>query len=286
MILEEWFEDRRLYHLVGFLVWKGDDINDLRLMARGTTKTGFREKLRERVFQSVTNSDGLSHLTSDALRESISDLLAELKYGRSQQRVKSILLLFNLATLLLNPASNLRFQFESFKTGMWDIEHVRSIASDRPGTWKGQVVWLELCLGYLKSVNDSRELQEEIKVLLKSAAPKEADAAFEALYEKLLKYFREADDVETDNTVANLALLDSQTNRSYRNAPFAVKRKRILSLDRDGVFVPLCTRNVFLKCYSTRVDHVMFWSQSDRDDYLRAITDTLHDFFSGGWIHA
>lgn len=285
MLLEEWFEDRRLYHLVGFLVWRGLDINKLRGLARGTTKRAFRDKLRERVFQSIMNGEVLNQLYSDVLRERVADLLAELEYGRHSQRVQSILLLFNLATLLLHPASNLRFQFESFKTGMWDIEHVRSIASDRPGTWKGQVAWLEQCLGYLQSVNDQPELQEEIRSLLKSDSPKQADAEFEVLYEKLLKYFQEADGAEPDHTVANLALLDSQTNRSYKNAPFAVKRQRVLSLDRDGVFVPLCTRNVFLKCYSARVDHVMFWSQGDKDGYLKAITDTLHDFFSGDWIH-
>jgi hypothetical protein len=286
MLLEEWFEDRRLYHLVGFLVWNDLDINDLRALARGTTKQAFREKLRERVFQSVMNGDELSNLSPAAIRERISDLLADMEYGRHSQRIRSILLLFNLATLLLNEASNLRFQFESFKTGMWDIEHVRSIASDRPGTWKGQVAWLEQCLGYLQSANEQEELQKEIKELLKSDAPKQADAAFEVLYGKLLKYFQEADDTDPDHTVANLALLDSQTNRSYKNAPFAVKRQRILSLDRHGVFVPLCTRNVFLKCYSARVEHVMFWSQNDKDGYLKAITDALHEFFSGGWIHA
>ena len=246
MLLDEWFDDRRLYHLVGFLVWKGLDINELRRLARGTTKRAFRDSLRERIFQAIVNGDRLSQLSSDALREHVSDLLADLEYGRHSQGVRAILLLFNLATLLLHPASNIRFQFESFKTGMWDIEHVRSVASDRPGTWKGQVAWLEQCLGYLQSANEQSELQEEIRNLLKSNSPKQADAAFEVLYEKLLKYFQEADDAEPDHSVANLALLDSQTNRGYKNAPFAVKRQRVLSLDRDGVFVPLCTR----KCIS------------------------------------
>jgi len=286
MLLEEWFEDRHLYHLVGFLVWKGLDMNELRAMARKTLKQTFRDKLRERIFRSIMGGGGLDQLTPDELQERISDLLAELEYGRHSSRVQSLLLLFNLATLLLNPASNMRFQFESFKSGMWDIEHVRSIASDRPATWKGQVAWLQQCLGYLESVDDEPELQEEIKSLLDTDSPKEADAAFEALYEKLLRYFQEADDAEPDHTVANLALLDSQTNRSYKNAPFAVKRQRVLSLDRDGVFVPLCTRNVFLKCYSANVDHVMFWTQEDREGYQNAIAETLHGFFSGGWIHA
>lgn len=286
MLLEEWFEDRRLYHLVGFLVWTGLDINELRAMARDKLKRNFRERLREKVFQIFTNGIVLTSLTSDELQERLYDLLAELEYGRDSDRVKSILLLFNLATLLLNPASNMRFQFESFKTGMWDIEHVRSIATERPASWKGQVAWLQRCLSYLQSVKKEPEMQHEIQNLLETDAPKQADEAFEELYEKLLEYFHEADETEPDHTVANLTLLDSQTNRSYKNAPFAVKRQRVLSLDRDGVFVPLCTRNVFLKCYSTNVDHVMFWTQEDRDDYQKAIEEVLHGFFIGDWIHA
>jgi len=286
MLLDEWFEDRRLYHIVGFLIWRGFDINKLREMARGTTKGAFKDKLRECVFRFIMNSDCPDDLSSEALRGLLADFLSELEYGRNSKQLTSILLLFNLATLLLQPASNIRFQFESFKTGMWDIEHVRSIASDRPGTWKGQVAWLEQCLGFFKSVNEEPELQDEINNLLESKSHAQADAAFEVLYEKLLKHFQEADDSEADHSVANLALLDSQTNRSYKNAPFAVKRQRVLALDRDGVFVPLCTRNVFLKCYSAHVDHIMFWSQSDKDDYLTAIMDTLCNFFSGDWIHA
>lgn len=286
MLLEEWFEERRLYHLVGFLIWTGLDINELRAMACDTLKRNFREKLREKIFQVVANGSVLKDLTSEKLQERLYDLLAELEYGRHSGRVRSILLLFNLATLLLNPASNMRFQFESFKTGMWDIEHIRSIASDRPASWKGQVAWLQQCLRYLKSVNDKPEMQQEIEALLGTGTPQQADEAFEALYEKLLDYFHEADDTEPDHTVANLTLLDSQTNRSYKNAPFAVKRQRVLSLDRDGVFVPLCTRNVFLKCYSTNVDHVMFWSQEDRDGYQKVIEEVLQGFFSGDWIHA
>jgi hypothetical protein len=209
-----------------------------------------------------------------------------LEYGRHASRIRTLLLLFNLATLLLHPASNLRFQFESFKTAMWDIEHVRSIASSRPATWKGQVEWLRQCIKYLRSVEDQPELQQGIQEFVELKSAKEAEAAFDPLYEKLLHYFDEANDGEPDHSIANLVLLDRDTNRSYKNAPFAVKRHRVLSLDRDGVFVPLCTRNVFLKCYNARVDHVMFWTVADRDGYLEAISDMLHRFFTGEWIYA
>ncbi len=109
--------------------------------------------------------------------------------------------------------------------------------------------------------------------------------SFDPVYASVLKHFREADDDEADNGLFNLALLDSETNRSYKNAVFALKRERVLALDRDGVFVPLCTRNVFLKCYNPQVEHVMFWNEQDQDGYRQAMIDVFHDFFAGGWIH-
>ena len=104
---------------------------------------------------------------------------------------------------------------------------------------------------------------------------------FDHLYDTLLDFFHEKTDQEADNGIANLTLLDEGTNKSYKNAVFAVKRQRLLALDQAGVFVPLCTRNVFLKCYSPRVGNVMFWSPEDRDAYQAVIIETLVGFFAG-----
>lgn len=284
MLLEEWFDDRRLYHLVGFLIWVGLDVNQLLRLAADSSKRDFKHKLRTLIFHRTIDSSHPQALNIDQLRERITDRVEGLKYGPHTPRIRSLLLLFNLATLLQNRQSNVRFQFESFKTASWDIEHVRSVAQDRPGNRRGQAEWLAGCLGYYEDTGAEPELQTEIKAFLDLPSEQATDALFEPLYEKLLNAFQETSSDEADHTIANLVLLDSDTNRSYKNAVFAVKRQRILSLDRHGVFVPLCTRNVFLKCYSQRVDHAMFWTQDDRDDYRQTLIDTLVGFFHGGWI--
>ena len=127
-------------------------------------------------------------------------------------------------------------------------------------------------------------LQEKIGAHLE-LAPKEGAAVFEPLYAEILKYFHEDDNSEPDNSIANLVLLDQETNRSYKNAVFPVKRQRVIELDTHGVFVPHCTRNVFLKSYSPRVGHAMYWTQQDRDDYRQKVVETLSDFVTGGWAH-
>lgn len=285
MQLEEWFEDRRLYHLVGFLVWDGVDVNDLRSLADGSGKRDLRDKLRAKVVEHAFGS--AAPADAEALTAWITDRLDNLEYPRNRARIRSILLLFNLATLLQHRESNMRFHFESFKTARWDIEHVRSVASAELGSSALQTGWLTLTMRYLElAAQDSStmELQKRIRMHL-ALQPKEGIAAFEPLYAEILKYFHEDDSGEPDNSIANLTLLDQETNRSYKNAVFPVKRQRVLELDEHGVFVPHCTRNVFLKCYSPQVDHTMYWTQQDRDGYRQELINTLHTFITGGWIH-
>ena len=283
MLLEEWFEDRRLYNLVGFLIWDRLDVNDLRELAAGCKKHEFKEKLRAKVVEHALGAAVPADANTEVLRTWIGDRVDSLEYPSDRTRIRSVLLLFNLATLLQHPESNILFQFESFKTARWDIEHVRSVAPDPPRSHPGQVSWLNHCLSYLQFANQAPDLQALIQAFL-TLPPREGIAVFEPLYGKLLHHFDEADSGEPDHSIANLVLLDYETNRSYQNAVFAVKRQRVLSLDQHGVFVPLCTRNVFLKCYNPRVDHVMFWTQEDRDGYREVLIETLQTFVTGGWI--
>jgi hypothetical protein len=286
MMLEEWFADRQLYHLAGFLVWVGADVNDLRSLAAGSRKAELKEKLRTKVVECAFGKS--PPMEADALLAWVSDRLDGLEYPRDRRQIRSILLLFNLATLLQHPRSKIRFQFESFKTADWDIEHVRSVASAELGSPALQAEWLRHTMRYLEQLAapdpEALALLTQIRAHL-DLAPKESTATFESLYAEILKHFGE-DDGEPDNSIANLTLLDQETNRSYKNAVFPVKRQRVLELDAHGVFVPHCTRNVFLKSYSPQVGHAMYWTQQDRDGYRQELIDTLNVFISGRWIHA
>lgn len=204
-----------------------------------------------------------------------------------------MLLLFNVATLLENTASNIRFQFDSFKKGEWDIEHVRSISPDYLNTPGRRKEWLLEVRTYLESqdfTDDERKVESQnsneeylssIDEFLAYDNPKSRVHEFNELYEKLVSLFGEKTESEPDHSIANLVLLDAKTNRSYNNAVFALKRQRLLKLDRAGIFVPLCTRNVFLKCYSDRVKNVMFWKNEDGAAYSKTMMKTLTNFFLG-----
>lgn len=281
LLLEEWFEDRALYHMVGFLVSQGMPIKKIKALSMDCTKSVFEQRLREDIFQLAIGEKLPDPPEKQVVRECVANRLEELTYLSNRQSIKSLLLLFNLATLLQNRRSNIRFQFDSFKSERWDIEHIRSITDDRPERHHDRRRWLENCLAYLKSIDAEGALQNNITSFLQLSQVDATNEVFDPLYESVLDFFHETNGGEAEHGISNLTLLDESTNRSYKNAVFAVKRNRLLELDQSGIFVPLCTRNVFLKCYSPQVDNVMFWSENDRAGYNTAMTDVLTNFFCG-----
>lgn len=47
---------------------------------------------------------------------------------------------------------------------------------------------------------------------------------------------------ESDDTIGNLTLLSAKINRSYQDDEFSEKRKKIIARDRNGMFIPVCTK--------------------------------------------
>lgn len=279
LLLEEWYEDRVLFHMVGYLVSQGVSLNAIRGLSANSSKRTFQQRLRQEIFTKSIDPKTTWPLSELEVRERVDERLETLKYP--SPKIKSLLLLFNVATLLQNTQSNLRFQFDSFKNGSWNIEHVRSVAADKPERHFERVKWLETCCRYLESIRAEPEIQEDIRTFMALPQADAINEVFDPLYDSVIAHFKEDTDESADHSIANLALLDEHTNKSYKNAVFAVKRQRLLQLDQAGIFVPLCTRNVFLKCYSPEVDNMMFWGEEDCSGYLTVITETLTSFFFG-----
>lgn len=286
MRLQEWFEDERriTYHIVGFLVTQGVKLHDIRRLSEGYTKREFDRRLRDRTYQCLIGNKVSAAPPEPELRSNLTAFLDGLEYGNA--KIRAVLLLFNIATLLEHEESNVRFQFDAFRKTQreigWDLEHIRSRAAD---SIKDTIQWLSDCLYVLDTLADhdaeAATLVAKTKAYLATDEAKTSEDDFAELRNAILRFFHEADDQEERNDLANLTLLDSSTNRGYKNAPFAVKRQKILLRDKAGVFIPLCTRNVFLKAYSTPPGNLIIWTDEDGEAYRTAITDTLISFFLG-----
>lgn len=292
MTLEEWFNDRALFHLIGYLVSQGVDLEELFILNQESeTKYEFRQELIKRIFRLLFVGGSLSNNSKEYLQEK----LDSLGYESGARKIRSLLLLFNVASLLANPVTNARFQFDKFKQDCWDIEHIRSVASEMPASRDKQLTWMQNVVDYISEdrvvpSEDAVEQQEKyIQSIREKAnglisAPSFELEQFSALYEQVIEVF-DTGDVDTDDSIGNLTLLDSSTNRSYKNAIFPIKRARIIALDKQATFVPLCTKNVFLKYYSKQVDKMLFWDAKDSQDHQKAMVDILFDFFCGKGVH-
>lgn len=261
--LEEWFRHREIYHLVGFLVECGVSLSDLLDDAVDATKTSFLDKLKLRVAKEVPPD------------------ISELDYKNPKTR--TVLLLFNILSILEAKEADSRFSFSRFKNEGYDLEHVRS-QKDQIFDAKGRQDWIRMVLTYLEkeSCEDVPERRNEFATLMASLKVGEYidENTFTNTQKKVMAWLKESEPLEGSDHISNLALLDAKTNRSYKNAPFPIKRKTILERDQKGIFVPLGTRNLFLKVYSrNRLEvHLKAWDDEDAKDYLQEIQRVLQPY--------
>lgn len=284
--LEEWFRDRVLFHLVGLwiviAIKPSTDIVVELMRARCTMRRReFEAHLKELIFDALFRKT-LTALSADEVRGVIQDAFEALTYATPSHHrpLRHILLVFNVATLLRNTASNLRFPFDRYKGEAWDLEHIRSVASAKPAQPARMKNWLQTILSYWEAPTTAEEkvLQHEARECLDAAT---LDVSvFAHLYTAIQHRYGEDKPHETDDSLANLTLLDAATNRGYKNAIFPVKRHRVIELDKTGTFVPLCTTNVFLKYYSRPLGGMLTWTAGDAYDYREAMIETLTTFFA------
>lgn len=96
-------------------------------------------------------------------------------------------------------------------------------------------------------------------------------------FREMRVYFAD-DRLDNKDGLGNMALLNDWINRAYGNAFFAIKRMYIQDHDAAGVFIPLATKNLFMKYYSKHVDNMLTWTSQDARDYLAAIQAKLSPY--------
>ena len=61
-----------------------------------------------------------------------------------------------------------------------------------------------------------------------------------------------------------------------------MKRKIIIKNDKNGTFIPICTKNLFLKYYSEKATDLQRWTKEDAENYKKAIVESLEKLFENG----
>ena len=270
-----WFEDRDVFHRIGFLVATGNDLTAIVHMSRDTTKTEFDDLLVELIRKRLA-------LSAEEVRE----LTYERRGGNRAERA---LLLMNVETVRRHSGSPERYSFHAHSTGKWSLEHIHAQNAELLTRQEQWVEWLRLHRSAIAGMTSIEvALREAIVQEIDSALamPKLTEGAFRQIEPKVIDVLGDSSDVDV-HSITNLALLDAGSNSALSNAVFEVKRREVLRRDKSGSYIPACTRNVFLKYYTADADHQLhFWGPPDRQGYLTAILDVLSPYLTAEPIDA
>lgn len=293
--MQKLYYDFDAYHLVGFCncehIGISEDFNkycnDDEKMDE--FKTVIREKIKGKVLSDIKIDD--------------------LHYGESNDKIKEILLLHNLQSY---SDEKLRFPFNLYDGGKnYDIEHIHATAEEKADK-KSRYEWYKNNYSAIKNLKKEKlkdsDYLNEISPRFNTAKDlfdffekgyekgcKEKnfdtfkDEEFNKLREIMIKdnLDNEKEDLSKDDGIRNLCLLDSTTNRSYKNSLFITKREMILKkakgeMDKEDYVYPLllCTERIFLKFYSNvdSDDNLNFWTLKNREAYLKDISNKVTDF--------
>lgn len=276
--LHDWYHNHTLYHYIGFLIVSGKSIADLLEKSENKKKSEFNVILK------------------NMIKEYLKDINLST-YEYEDKKTKELILLFNIELIIQGGAETQRFPFDWYKKDNSDIEHISSQTPQEIRSTKDQKKWLEMMFNYftgiefsmnnihspeiLKNIDEQeKSLVTKINEILNQASIDQD--TFKSLFASINQYFankESANNVKAPNRLSNLALLDSNTNRSYKNAPFIVKRKTLLSRDMSGYFIPPGTKIVFLKGFSNKSSELLTWTEKDANDYQYIIEKTLGEYF-------
>lgn len=262
--LRGWHEDRDLYHKVGYLIAEGKaELPQLVGEMQGKTKSAFKNFLDNEIKGSLQgiSCDDLSY--EDGV----------------DNKIRRILRLFNVELLAQVKNSLERYPFSLDKSQQWSLEHIHAQNAE---SLRKEEEWREWLTEHRKVLEeiapDNKELNEEIETAL---VKKEIDGAtFRSLQEKITTTLsmKENDFQDVLHGLGNLALMPLGENAALSNSVFAVKRKKLIEMDKAGRYIPIGTRWAFLKYYGKDQNCLYYWYKSDYDAYLKEIKAVLKDY--------
>ena len=254
-----WYDDRALFHKVGYLIAVGRTFDELVQLSKDKGRSVFEEALDDKI---------RSHLGL-AIGE-----LTDLTY--TSRRASDVLLLMNVETIRHMRDSSERYSFRAHAAGDWSLEHIHAQNAVALNTVEQWTAWLRYHRAALIALPGlAEDLRTSVLGLIVGVlATDVTQHTFSAVEKEVTAIFSaddETDEIET-HSISNLALLGQRDNSALNNSVFEVKRREILERDKAGSYIPACTRNVFLKYYTESGNQQLhFWSADDRQAYLAAI---------------
>lgn len=297
-VFNEWYQDYRLYHYVGYLTTiEGEKFNVSSYVDEWNkkTKSEFVQYIKSKIVES---------LKSKKWMEKLPDCRFDEDGSPNKTETVGILLLHNIETIIqqndklvaeskYNLPNFSKFPFHLYKREKWQVEHIRPNAGDDFNKKDSDKLYLSLARPYINNQN----LIDKIDKYLSTKDKNESENFNDILAE--IWENGGALPEEDKNKIFNFVLLDESTNKEYGNQIFTVKRAFIANKERglkirysydkgdlvkskpipEIAFVPPCTKNVFSKFYTTVPSTMVNWNTEDAEAYWKDMCDKLKFYF-------
>ena len=287
--LKEWYEDNELYHLIGYLVYT--DVKSIRDILNMSKEIGKKEFRLELVLS-------IQNYFNEFVKKSKLDLeyLEILDYRETYKQLTNTLLLYNIEIYIMSNA-HYRFPFDLFKNQKWSLEHIHAQKAEaftkvsEVKIWCDEIEKLQKEIEGIASKNeettesfphtDFNEIKQEVKVHEDNNTSQISDS----LQKKIVSFNDSIFSFFKLDSIKNMALLDGATNSSFSNKPFGDKRDNLIEIDKkkwdsdskkQKPFIPIGTKNVFMKYTSSDISQMNFWGWKDRLEYYEHIKEVLH----------
>jgi len=287
--LKEWYEDNELYHLIGYLVaTEVKGVRDIIKLSENKGKSDFKAELIKSIkayFQNFYNKTISSGYVGN-------DYLEMLDYYDSYKQLMNTLFLYNIEIYILSNA-HYRFPFDLSKNTKWTLEHIHAQKAKDFKTvtevdeWAEDIKQLKIEF-QVESETSSKDFPiadfDDILKELKELKINKNISLTKGLGNKVTQLNKELKTYFNLHSIKNMALLDGSTNSKLSNKSFNEKREEIIKIDKKKwgsddkekkPFIPIGTKNVFMKYTSTDVLQMNFWRAQDRIDYIKHIRTIL-----------
>lgn len=270
LVLKDWHGNHELYHKIGYLIASGTlTLQQIYDISVNKTKSFFKDSLDEYIKSSIRIKGNYADLTYEKTID--------------QKRITTLLLLFNVESVRRNGEHSQWFPFDKYKYGTggkvtWSLEHIHAQQSEGLQTQEMWKEWLRLHIPSVESVScDSVELIKQMNDAINK--DKFERQEFDSIQQQVIEILSVKGNVEYLHSIANMALLKTTDNAALNNSTFDVKRNEIIKMDKEGQYIPFCTRMVFLKYYTSSADNQLhFWGHADRVAYIEEMNKVLKNY--------
>ena len=265
--IQSCFEDIEIYNYLGWLA-------------------ACTENQPSSIYQKFLNNSAMGDFKNTLIGLIHKNGICDTQQIYGNPNLKNLLLLFNI--LECNKIKE-RFRFDLLES--CDVEHIDSQTPNDLTKYADRYGWLKSILAEYEcseakrkianATDDTRDVDlsdEQIADFCKKEFTDDFLSSLKGHIQEIRSQ-KQIEKIPDENGLGNLVLLNSHINRSYKNAVFPQKRKKIIEASETGSqYLPPCTLKVFMKFYTKEASCLSEWLKCDFENYQAQMRRLLQEF--------